>query len=43
MRHSFVGAGERLQEMLVQFLRESGKARAANWFQEWWYGPVKGR
>ena len=36
-------AGERLQEMLMQFLRESGEARAADWFQEWWCGPVKGQ
>ena len=43
MRCSFVDAGERLQELLVQFLRSVGETRAADWFSEWWCGPVKGR
>ena len=43
MRCSFAAAGEGLQVLLVEWLRGVDEGRAADWFNEWWCGPVKGR
>lgn len=43
MRISCATTGEYLQMKLVEWLREKGEDDAANWFQEWWVGPEKGR
>ena len=43
MRCSFAAVGEHLQVLLVQWLRSVREGRAAEWFAEWWCGPVKGR
>ena len=43
MRCSFATVGERLQGLLVVWLRLVNENRAADWFEQWWCGPVKGR
>jgi hypothetical protein len=43
MRCSFDTMGEGLQALLVEWLRSVNEVRAAEWFQTWWCGPVKGR
>ena len=43
MRCSFAEVGEHLQTLLVDWLRSVREGRAAEWFQTWWCGPVKGR
>ena len=43
MRCSFADAGVRLQELLVLWLRGVMETRAADWFERYWCGPIKGR
>ena len=43
MKCSFEGAGLRLQQLLVQWMRSVHEERAADWFQQHWCGPIKGR
>ena len=45
MRFSFPDAGVRLQELLVLsllWLRSVRETRAADWFERYWCGPIKG-
>jgi hypothetical protein len=43
MRCSNANMGLHLQSMLVAWLQSVNEQRAANWFEEWWCGPTKGR
>ena len=43
MKCSYEGAGLRLQELLVSWMRSVHENRAAEWFQQHWCGPIKGR
>ena len=43
MRCTYASVGEHLQTLLVAWLRSVGEIAAADWFAEWWSGPVKGR
>ena len=43
MRCSLEHLGIHLQGKLVQWLRRKGEDEAANWFEKYWCGPVKGR
>ena len=43
MRCSFPDAGMRPQELLVLWLRSIEETRAADWFERYWCGPIKGR
>ena len=43
MRCYFPDAGVRLQELLVLWLRSVEETRAADWFERYWCGPIKGR
>ena len=43
MRCSFKGAGQRLQELLVMWMRSVNEMCAADWFDRYWCGPFKGR
>ena len=43
MRCSFQGAGARLQKLLVEWMRQQGETCAAEWFEQHWCVPTKGR
>ena len=42
IRCSFTDAGVRLQELLVLWLTSVMETRAADWFERYWCGPIKG-
>ena len=43
MRCSFADTGERLQELLVLWLRSVNETRAVDWFKRYLSGKIKGR